>query len=520
MSNTKRILLANGLLFAVSIGRAPGACASADEPPARSPSPSTSADAERYLLLTDGRLISGKITHDDLQYTVMQKLGVIRFPKRQVERSFDTVQEAYRYRLERVPEDDPAERLRLARWCLNLRLTDEAKSQLENVLQISPEHDAAKAMLEQITRSELGRAERSRDKVDTAVRQTAAEDVAEDRAGALDSAVFRGAERRMGITGLPVIFDLPQALAIQRTEQYKQYVHPILQAYCAKCHNGEYDGDFQLVPTSTARQRTPDALRSNLDATLRQIDSNDPTRSELLLSTLRPHGMGSRRRPIFTGSNDRAYRILAAWVHSLRPADGSAAGAAEGRPRAGETDQTFAADRNRTGAGLLEPLVQGIRTGDPRRLPTIANPAGAIPPGRPSRGLQGSAVPPDDRPQSDADEFPLPFMLGGPRPKLPSTTSAREAGRTASATPKTGAIPTPNAASGAEPAALESDTSPPIAPARRRPVTSRRTLGCRGGEEEARQARPRPPQKTPEEQRRATRRRLRLGSIVDRLAGA
>ena len=78
----------------------------------------------------------------------------------------------------------------------------------------------------------------------------AARSVAEDRPGALDSAVLRGAERRMGITGLPVIFDLPQAMAVQRAEEFRQYVHPVLQAYCAKCHNADYDGPFQLVPAS------------------------------------------------------------------------------------------------------------------------------------------------------------------------------------------------------------------------------------------------------------------------------
>src|SRR5262249_6103805 len=156
-------------------------------------------------------------------------------------------------------------------------------------------------MLDKVTESDLSPAQRRRDKVDEEVRQTAAEDIADDRPAKLDAAVLRGAEHRMGIAGLPVIFDLPQATAILRAEQFKRDVHPILQFYCAKCHNGEYQGEFQLVPASKARQRTPDALRANLDATLRLVDPENPAKSELLSSTLRAHGTGVRRRPIFTG---------------------------------------------------------------------------------------------------------------------------------------------------------------------------------------------------------------------------
>ena len=104
-----------------------------------------------------------------------------------------------------------------------------------------------------------------------------------------------------GVKDLPVIFDLPLPLAIKRTEEFTRYVHPLLQAYCAKCHDGQYDGDFQLVPIRGRADRTSDALRANLDATLRLIDPKNPSHSVLLSSTLRPHGRGTKPRPIFPG---------------------------------------------------------------------------------------------------------------------------------------------------------------------------------------------------------------------------
>ena len=70
-----------------------------------------------------------------------------------------------------------------------------------------------------------------------------------------------------------------------------------------------------------------DALRANLDATLRLIDPENPSHSVLLSSTLRPHGRGTKPRPIFPGSNDKAYKALAEWAGRLvAPKDGAAAG--------------------------------------------------------------------------------------------------------------------------------------------------------------------------------------------------
>ena len=319
MSNHKRRLLTKGLLLAASLGLTVGMGAGADEPvpPGRAASRPRAADGERYLLLTNGKLLQGVISRDDSTYTLTQKIGVIQLPKKQVERSFDSVPEAYQYLLNRLPEDDPGERLRLARWCLNQHMTAEAKSQLEKVLELSPGHGPAKAMLVKISQSEASRASRGAAKVDADVQQTSGEGVIEDRAGALDSAVLRGAAARMRISSMPVIFDLPQTLAIRRADEFRLNVHPVLQASCAKCHNADYPGAFQLVPATNPRHFSADALRANLDATLRLIDPDNPAKSELLSSTLRPHGVDRNKHPIFTGSNNRAYQILAAWANGL-----------------------------------------------------------------------------------------------------------------------------------------------------------------------------------------------------------
>jgi hypothetical protein len=443
MSNNKRRFLTTVSSVAACFGLALAMGAGADEPMPgdRASSRSVPVGEEKYLLLTDERLIPGVISRDDSTYTVTQKLGLIRFPKRLVERSFDTIEEAYQYRLERLPEDDPGERLRLARWCLTHHLNGEAKAQLEKVLEISPDHGPAKAMLFNLARSEASRASGVETKVDRDVQQTAAEEVREDRPGALDSAVLRGAERGMGITGRPMIFDLPQAMAIRRAEEFKAFVHPVLQAYCAKCHGPEYDGPFQLVPASNARQRTPDVLRANLDATLRLIDRDNPAKSELLSSTLRPHGTVGKKRPIFPGSNNRAYQILATWVNSLRPTGMAEPGDKAGSRASTSDAEAFAADRNRAGIVPLEQIAQGIKTGDPRRLSALGNPAAQGVGARAYRYVEGQGMVPEDVLGGDPQEFPLPYMLGGPRPTAPTAAASHGEARAGAQASRAGTAP-------------------------------------------------------------------------------
>lgn len=433
MSMTVRRSLCVGLILSAGIGLEWRLRAAADEPAsdarAHAGRTRTAPGAERYLLLKDGRLLPGIITHDDTGYVLKKKLGVIRFPNKAVERSFDSVKEAYEYLLARLPEDDPGERLRLAKWCLGLHLTSEARQQLEKILEISPDHEQAIGMLTNIAHTEEARTARGdgETKVDEQVRQTAGEDVAEDRAGALDSAVLRGAERGMGISQLPVIYDLPQPLAIRRAEEFRDYVHPVLQAFCAKCHNAAYDGSFQLITAATPRERTADVVRANLDATLRLIDRENPARSELLSSTLRPHGYGGKQRPIFPGSNNRAYRILAAWVNGLRSSDPVKRESASPARTAADGGETFAAERNRDSIVPLDQIARGMQSGDPGQISAIDSPRASRPAGRAYRYVEGQGMVAEDSSKGDPREFPLPYMMGGPKPTMPGQPGASQA---------------------------------------------------------------------------------------------
>jgi hypothetical protein len=399
------------LVFA-SITVAARAQADSDEPlPALAPQgKETGVPRERYLMLTNGQLIKGILSETETECLVEQKIGTMRFPKTRIEGSFDTIRQAYEYRLAQLPERDSDESMKLALWCLNQKLSTEARELLTAILAKSPDHPKAKAMRLSIDQAAARLAHRERE--DPYLRQTRVEPMDEKKPDTLDAAILRNAQRGLGIKDLPVIFDLPLPLAIKRTEEFGRYVHPLLQAYCARCHDAQYEGKFQLVTVKSRADRTATALRANLDATLALVDSKNPSHSVLLSSTLRPHGKGARPRPIFPGSNDKAYMVLARWVNQLTaPKENDDPARRDASRVPTENDEVFAVERNRTsGARVTKGLGADTK---------MASGAEARTGGRATFG----------QPEAEPQEFPIPFAISGvkPNPAVPKKSSAAQA---------------------------------------------------------------------------------------------
>ena len=420
---------------------------------------------ESYLMLTNGQLIKGILSETETECLVEQKIGTMHFPKKRVEGSFDSLRKAYEYRLAQLPDRDSDESMKLALWCLNLKLSAEAQELLTAILEQNPNNPKARAMLLSIEQAAARLVHRERDPVvrrspdlprieDPDVRRTEGEPMRDQKP---DSAILRHAQRALGIRDLPVIFDLPLPLAIKRTEEFSRYVHPLLQAYCARCHDAKYDGQFQLVPIKSRADRSSTALRANLDATLRLIDPENPSHSVLLSSTLRPHGNGAKR-PIFPGSNDRAYMIIARWVNQLTAPKENDDTVRRGSSRAGsENEEVFAVDRNRSGAAR----VSKGNGADTKMRAASASTART----GPAPGVGES--------ETEPQEFPIPFAISGVKPNLavPKKSSLPPAKQTAgAATSKSAASKT--AAQAAIPADRDDDDTDEVPPRNTKGKTS------------------------------------------------
>ncbi len=292
-------------------------CVTAQDEPAAVPSPTTTTAAPSgpptVLLLTNGQVRLGEILKDQSGYFVKQKFGTSHYPRRSVERTFRSLGEAYAYKKSLRPEQDPEERMKLASWCLEQKLVAEAKSELSEVLKLYPEHRQARTILANLDRPAAD------SDVDEGVVRTGL-DV--EKVSPSDETLQRYREeyaRNPRPSGMPAIFDLDVPLAVRRYSEFTRTVHPLLQRRCAKCHNENTPGEFQMTQTRGQRDMGNDLIiRANLEATLRIVDKDDLGRSPILTASGMTHGNGGK--PVLGGPNSNEYRILAAWVTSLKPA--------------------------------------------------------------------------------------------------------------------------------------------------------------------------------------------------------
>ncbi|SIO33328.1 hypothetical protein SAMN05444166_3858 [Singulisphaera sp. GP187] len=450
----KNSLLTAGLTVLGLFGFAPLGVADPTPPAPSGPEASLApTPSHAVLLLTNGRLSQGNLSEDGENYFVHAKGGKLSIPKRNVEKRANSVREIYQYLLERVPARDPEEHMKLALWCLTQGMKPEATAQLREVVTLSPEHTRALSMLDKIKGAEERAANR-----DPAVTLANAE-VVDNRPEGLNSEMMGRAQRALGISALPQIPGLPTALAVKRANEFSRFVDPVLQGRCAKCHNEQFDGSFQLIKYKVKADRTAEARRANLDAVIALIDMDNPAKSELLSSTLRVHGTGTNARPIFRGSNDPEYQILAAWVNSLRsvptpataPLNVAAQPSRFGAPAA-SGGETFAAGRS--GQMPLPPLTPTPTSPTPGRFdPSVSR--GMAPPAFTPEQLELIEYQKNHPDVAPGGEFPGPFAVTGARPK---PESAAMAGAVPQGTPRfdpqTGAPLGPGLPPGSVPGAL------------------------------------------------------------------
>lgn len=377
------------------------------------PAPASSATYS-VLLMSNGRVVRGEIVDDPAGgvYRLKTTGGQVPYPRSSVKRAGQSIEELYRYQVEALPVGDVDERIKLVRWCLTEKLVDRAREQLAEVLRLCPDDAQAKLMAASLDADAENRGR------DNDVRRTSVEVPQGEAPATLPPGLANAVPKHFG-NALPEIFDLPPALAVRRASEFAEYVQPVLQNKCTTCHNEKYEGEFQLVTIRSVKdRRNPDIARANLDAVLRLVNPDDPTRSDILAAGLVPHG--PKKGPIFTGANDRQYQILAAWVKSVRPK--APAGGSRGTPFGNEGVSR---------AGYAPPEAADGFASDKAGRPGAPAPGGAArdssaaiaPPGTNRRVNEFSAS--ADFSGGAAKDFPEPFDFSARQAKAPAPAAGK-----------------------------------------------------------------------------------------------
>jgi len=293
--------------------------------PAPASSPTAGASGSVFLLKDGGvRRHEGAVSEEGSDYVFEHPAGAIRLPKARVAGRFDSLDEVYQYRRDRLPEGDPDEHMKLALWCLSHDLKERAAEQLRAVLSWSPNDHRASAMLTNLE-SSMRRAERPPLRDEGVARASAEGSEPRSSPRGAEPAEPRELERSVlariraygGPVGVPEVFDLPEPAAVRRFQEFGRVVHPILQARCASCHDEESHRSFQLVRARKREDLRNELLvRTNMEAALGLVDRYRPAHSPLLINAALPHGPD--RVSILGDPNGPEYRALWTWIDSLK----------------------------------------------------------------------------------------------------------------------------------------------------------------------------------------------------------
>lgn len=421
MRSAHRLLLCSiaSLIGFAALDRA----AAADE---FSAAPCTIQDGENgVLLLQDGGVLTGQITHAADWYVVTRAGGQMQVSALRVQFIGHSLHEVYEFRRDRISHDPIEAKLVLADWCLRHSLLVDAGDTLAAVNASDPGNPRLTLLQRRLT-------------------------AAQTRPAATTTAVANSVSRQQPLSNdalaTPAVSpDLPAGVL----EQFTRKVQPVLVNNCtiSKCHELGGPQSFQLNRASVRGEANRRTTMQNLAATLALVDRDTPSNSPLLVVPRQTHGGMSA--PVFGPRQDQAFKHVAEWVALISPPP-----KAEESPDGGEDSPNATASAGAATAAAKA----SASTSPPAAL--VAPPTKAI--ARNSRNSRTKKAPPKIdpavQPASATEEVKPPSLRGPHRLKIGATAEkwqprdefdpeifnrAQQAGATLQVSAKPNELPSP-----------------------------------------------------------------------------
>lgn len=240
------------------------------------PTPAVAVAAKgRVLVFKTERTLSGDIELVGDQYRVRRVIGETWIPVDQVQALCASLEEAYQFLRNRANLNDPDERIRLAEWCRQHDLREQAINEVREAANLRPQDERVKRMLAHLQTMKT---------------------------------------KPTGPTAVPPEPPAPRIeVTADAATQFAVHIQPILMNACVKCHNTGRGGQFQLTQSSGTGLADRRTMEKNLSAVLDQINANEPRLSKLLTKAVSMHGRDMVRAPL-NGRDAVAFRTLEQWV--------------------------------------------------------------------------------------------------------------------------------------------------------------------------------------------------------------
>ena len=253
--------------------------------------PEPLAGGAKYVVLKDDKVIEGTVTLRGETVVVRQGALDRPFPKSQVQFVAESKDEVYRFVLAKVPANDAAARLKVARWCMYGGMREQALTEAREVLKLDPRNADASALARSLEQS---------------LQQFPRENVA--KMTAPQTPVF---PTELRTVPPPVPVDPEPDVTPEAANLFAARVQPFLANQCVECHAKPDAGKFKLArvaPGDAGQQPT----RANLRAVAAQLRKDEPVSSPLLVKALTAHG--GQQVPSVASRQAVAYQALEAWT--------------------------------------------------------------------------------------------------------------------------------------------------------------------------------------------------------------
>ncbi len=284
------------------------------------PKGSQSPTSGHVLILENGRTLEGDIEHEGSQYRVRRSIGETWVSGEKVMKLCASLEEAYDYLRRQANLRDPDERMRLARWCQQHDLREQAIAEVTAAVELRPHNAEYRRLLQGLQR------------------------IKDDRGS---SGVDGSVHARTSIIDSQSSPERPVDLNAASVSQFITKVQPVLMNTCAHCHGPAHTGPFQLERVLDNGVVSRRATQHNLARVLAQINTENVSASPLLTKAISVHG--ETAQPPIKNREAAAFHRLEDWVRQtlesnpqLRDLSGSTSPVAEPRKEQKKTEATEA----------------------------------------------------------------------------------------------------------------------------------------------------------------------------------
>lgn len=241
------------------------------------------------IVLTDGRVFSGRITETGGGYRIDFDNTFVVIPFEQTRVTSATLGDAYIVIRDGLKSPLAVDHLKLAEWCQANNLITEARIEAATALKLEPLRRDARALLWQIDQ-----------KMNAQAQATAGGDAVQ-----ADSVT----------TTTPVAAEVLAGGMSKETQQtFIRQVQPLLFNKCGNvhCHGSEAQNSFMLSGNRSSSTNDRLGSEANLEAVMRQINTQSPASSPLL--TKPSELLGSHRKVFQGGAGGTQRQLLVNWV--------------------------------------------------------------------------------------------------------------------------------------------------------------------------------------------------------------